>query len=187
MPTSPVRYYLMFSFYFSSKKTLRVFQHITGYLTQLPMHPALLSVMLHRVQAGRAARGEVQVHFPGHRFGFVGFPGGSRACPGCSSPRGSASSTHHPAAEHWCLCVADVPCLGGGTGAASRALGAAPAAWGLCGTAWTSPHGSDHAQAPAASSECPPTRVPPPPALPAPCGQGGGGQERAGFAMGGCQ
>lgn len=106
---------------------------------------------------------------------------------GAPAPRGSASSTHHPSAEHWCLCVADVPCLGGGTGAASRALGAAPAAWGLCGTAWTSPCGSDHAQAPAASSECPPTRVPPPPALPAPCGQGGGGQARARFAMGGCQ
>lgn len=79
---------------------------------------------------------------------------------GAPAPRGSASSTHHPSAEHWCLCVADVLWLWGGTGAASRALGAAPAAWGLCGTAWTSPHGSDHAQAPAASPGCPPTHIP---------------------------
>lgn len=79
---------------------------------------------------------------------------------GAPAPRGSASSAHHPAAEHWCLCKADVPCLWGSTGAASTALGAALAAWGLRGTTRTSPCGSDHAQAPAASSGCPPTCVP---------------------------
>lgn len=74
MPTSPVRYYLMFSFYFSSKKTLRVFQHITGCLTQLPMQPALLPVTLHRVQAGRAAQGGGSGAFPRAQVWACGVP-----------------------------------------------------------------------------------------------------------------